>query len=83
MSVAIREDACENYTCTSHDPLVSGVHMLQHTTPQVVRRTWDWLAEQPEDAAELAVLLYEAAPKLNISSASAGGASRKVPTRSP
>ena len=50
---------------------------------QVVRRTWDWLAEQPEDAAELAVLLYEAAPKLNISSASAGGASRKVPTRSP
>ena len=46
-------------------------------------RTWDWLAEQPEDAAELAVLLYEAAPKLNIA-ASAGGASHhaaKTPRR--
>lgn len=40
---------------------------------QVVRRTWDWLAEQPEDAAELAVLLYEAAPKLNIAASSAAG----------
>ena len=43
---------------------------------QVVRRTWDWLAEQPEDAAELAVLLFEAAPKLKISAGGSGGASR-------
>lgn len=45
-------------------------------TMQVVRRTWDWLAEQPEDAAELAVLLFEAAPKLKISAGGSGGASR-------
>ncbi len=43
---------------------------------QVVRRTWDWLAEQPEDAAELAVLLFEAAPKLKISAGGSGGASQ-------
>ncbi len=42
----------------------------------MVRRTWDWLAEQPEDAAELAVLLFEAAPKLKISASGSGGASR-------
>ena len=33
---------------------------------QVVQKTWDWLAEQPEDAAELAALLFEAAPKLGV-----------------
>ncbi|CAL8468091.1 g7630 [Coccomyxa elongata] len=43
---------------------------------KVVRRTWDWLAEQPEDAAELAVLLFEAAPKLKISASGSGGTSR-------
>ncbi|EIE20699.1 hypothetical protein COCSUDRAFT_57268 [Coccomyxa subellipsoidea C-169] len=43
---------------------------------KVVRRTWDWLAEQPEDAAELAVLLFEAAPKLKISASGSGGASQ-------
>ena len=42
---------------------------------KVVARTWDWLAEQPEDAAELAVLLYEAAPKLNIAASSTAGGS--------
>lgn len=49
---------------------------------QVVRRTWDWLAEQPEDAAELAVLLYEAAPKLKFTAAGSGGTSRH-PARTP
>ena len=34
---------------------------------EVQQRTWDWLAEQPEDAAELAALLSEAAPKLRLS----------------
>ena len=32
----------------------------------MVQKTWDWLAEQPEDAAELAALLFEAAPKLGV-----------------
>ena len=36
---------------------------------QVVQRTWDWLAEQPEDAAELAQLLFEAAPRLGVAAA--------------
>ena len=47
---------------------------------QVVRRTWDWLAEQPEDAAELALLLFEAAPKLNFGDAGPSrAASAKMP----
>ena len=36
---------------------------------QVVQRTWHWLAEQPEDAAELAQLLYEATPRLGVPAA--------------
>ena len=49
---------------------------------QVVRRTWDWLAEQPEDAAELALLLFEAAPKLNFGDAGPSrAASAKMPRR--
>lgn len=36
---------------------------------QVVQRTWDWLAEQPEDAAELAQLLFEATPRLGVAAA--------------
>ena len=49
---------------------------------QVVRRTWDWLAEQPEDAAELALLLFEAAPKLNFGEAGPSrAASAKMPRR--
>ena len=49
---------------------------------QVVRRTWDWLAEQPEDAAELALLLFEAAPKLNFGNAGPSrAASAKMPRR--
>ena len=49
---------------------------------QVVRRTWDWLAEQPEDAAELALLLFEAAPKLNFSETGPSRqASSKIPRR--
>ena len=48
----------------------------------MVRRTWDWLAEQPEDAAELALLLFEAAPKLNFSEAGPSrGASVKISRR--
>jgi len=48
----------------------------------VVRRTWDWLAEQPEDAAELALLLFEAAPKLNFSETGPSRqASCKIPRR--
>lgn len=31
------------------------------------QRTWDWLSEQPEDAAELAAILSEAAPRLRLS----------------
>ena len=51
-------------------------------TAQVVRRTWDWLAEQPEDAAELALLLFEAAPKLNFSETGPSRqASCKIPRR--
>ncbi len=46
----------------------------------MVRRTWDWLAEQPEDAAELAVLLFEAAPKLNFSET---GPSRQTSSKIP
>ena len=47
-----------------------------------MRRTWDWLAEQPEDAAELALLLFEAAPKLNFSETGPSRqASSKVPRR--
>ena len=49
---------------------------------QVVRRTWDWLAEQPEDAAELALLLFQAAPKLNFSEMGPSRqASSKIPRR--
>ena len=49
---------------------------------QVVRRTWDWLAEQPEDAAELALLLFEAAPKLNFGKTGPSrAASAKMPRR--
>ena len=47
-----------------------------------MRRTWDWLAEQPEDAAELALLLFEAAPKLNFSETGPSRqASSKIPRR--
>ena len=54
-----------------------------HLLPmQVVRRTWDWLAEQPEDAAELALLLFEAAPKLNFGEAGPSRAAlAKMPRR--
>ena len=34
-----------------------------------MQRTWDWLAEQPEDAAELAQLLFEATPRLGVAAA--------------
>ncbi len=35
-----------------------------HLELQALQKALDWLAEQPEDAAELAALLSEAAPKL-------------------
>ena len=34
-----------------------------------MQKTWDWLAEQPEDAAELAQLLFEATPRLGVAAA--------------
>ena len=34
---------------------------------QLCCRAWGWLAERPEDAAELATMLIETAPSLNIS----------------
>ena len=63
-----------------HHCIACPVEQLQHATTltsictcalvpctvQVVQKTWDWLAEQPEDAAELAALLFEAAPKLGV-----------------
>lgn len=33
---------------------------------QVLQKALDWLAEQPEDASELAALLSEAVPKLGF-----------------
>ena len=46
-------------------------------SPEMVQqRTWDWLSEQPEDAAELAALLSEAAPKLRLSRDESGSGSR-------
>ena len=61
--------------------VVEAPHSYQHVM-QVVRRTWDWLAEQPEDAAELALLLFEAAPKLNFGEAGPlRAASSKMPRR--
>ncbi|KAK9806465.1 hypothetical protein WJX73_010630 [Symbiochloris irregularis] len=44
----------------------------------VQQRTWDWLAEQPEDAAELAVLLSEAAPKLRLSRDDSAGSGNRT-----
>ena len=35
-------------------------------TSQVLQKALDWLAEQPEDASELAALLSEAVPKLGF-----------------
>ena len=37
---------------------------------QMIKQTWDWLADQPEDAAELAQLLFEATPRLGVSASS-------------
>ena len=59
---------CQGVSAAEHQCTAAGL--------QVVRRTWDWLAEQPEDAAELAVLLFEAAPRLKISASGSGGTSR-------
>ena len=41
---------------TSHGCIIS----------QVLQKALDWLAEQPEDASELAALLSEAVPKLGF-----------------
>ena len=37
---------------------------------QAMERTWNWLAEVPEEAAELAYLLFEAAPRLGVAASS-------------
>jgi len=47
----------------------------------VVRRTYEWLAEQQEDAAELVALLAEAAPRLGVAAAAA--AARAPASRTP
>lgn len=33
---------------------------------QALQKAWDWLAEQPEDASELAAVLNEAVPRLKL-----------------
>ena len=49
---------------------------------QVVKRTYEWLAEQPEDADELAALLSEAAPRLGVAAAVSGArAQPRTPRR--
>ncbi len=47
--------------------------------------TWNWLAEQPAEAAELAQLLYEAAPRLKMAASRASSLStaRSRSLRSP
>ena len=64
------------------EELLMGCCNTSNVIVQVVRRTWGWLAEQPEDAAELALLLFEAAPKLNFSETGPSRqASSKIPRR--
>lgn len=41
-------------------------HTLGCVNSQVLQKALDWLAEQPEDASELAALLSEAVPKLGF-----------------
>lgn len=50
---------------------------------QALQKALDWLAEQPEDAAELAALLSEAAPKLgfNAQKSKMPGISRAATSR--
>ncbi len=50
---------------------------------QALQKALDWLAEQPEDAAELAALLSEAAPKLgfNAQKSKIPGISRAATSR--
>ena len=51
---------------------------------QVVKRTYEWLAEQPEDADELVALLSEAAPRLGVAAAVSGvRAHPRTPRRLP
>ena len=51
--------------------LIHAVLRLKATPPavqslQALQRAWDWLAEQPEDASELAAVLNEAVPRLKL-----------------
>ncbi len=58
--------------------------MLTSLSPlQALQKALDWLAEQPEDAAELAALLSEAAPKLgfNAQKSKIPGISRAATSR--
>ena len=48
---------------------------------QMIRKTWTWLAEQPEDAAELAQLLFEATPRLGVSASQSSSPRRSMTTR--
>ncbi len=54
-----------------------------HLELQALQKALDWLAEQPEDAAELAALLSEAAPKLgfNAQKSKIPGISRAATSR--
>lgn len=49
----------------------------------MVKRTYEWLAEQPEDADELVALLSEAAPRLGVAAAVATRAQPRTPRRQP
>ena len=50
----------------------------------MVKRTYEWLAEQPEDADELVALLSEAAPRLGVAAAVSGvRAHLRTPRRLP
>lgn len=55
--------SCMAGRCSSTTNLIlcGGMHGMQ-----ALEQTWEWLAEQPGEAAELAALLFEAAPRLGV-----------------
>lgn len=58
--------------CLLPKPSKAHAQVLQNSTlhacrgMQALEQTWEWLAEQPGEAAELAALLFEAAPRLGV-----------------
>ena len=47
---------------------------------QSLRKAWTYLAELEEDAAEYAQLLYEATPKLGVSTSGEDSPRKRVPS---